>query len=113
MPAHNRFPDAPRIVSDADLDTYFDTNEYRAYSIRVLKVIARSQEGVTTADIHRVLGDDRQAWTQDVLDGAGLEATGVLPTRYKLGRGGKGIPPADAFQVGKAAAKIEANLGLG
>ena len=98
--------------SDGDIASYYDSPEYQAYSKRVLKIVKRSRNGVTTADIHRVVGHELRHWTQDVLDGAGLEAIGVLPTRYKLGKGGQGIPPADAFQVTASKPKVMADLGL-
>lgn len=74
----------PRQVYDVDYD-YRDTKEFKAYALRVRTIVARSIDGVTTADIHRELGTEHRHWTMDVLNGMeNLETRLVLPTRYRI-----------------------------
>lgn len=61
-----------------------DSDEFKAYADQVGKLLAR-KGALTIREIHKFLGNDRQHWTMDALEGVGdIEHIGLLPTRYRI-----------------------------
>ena len=70
----------------ADENSYFDTREFKDYSLRIGTIIdASGRDGITIRAIHEALGfEARREWTLDAIDMLkNIEVLGILPTRYR------------------------------
>jgi hypothetical protein len=62
------FREAPPIVRVRQLIDRFDTKEFQTYAAKVTAIVeAADGKGVCTADIHKLLGYEHQAWTLTIV----------------------------------------------